>query len=252
MKLGKAITLFVVISILAACGQTTPSTQPTPTPQPQPEPSEVTLKDVTFLANTGKQTTGNVKLIQKGESYSLKLSDGFSITAGPDLHVWLLKSDTDIANHLSIGKLSSNTGAQTFAIPAGTDVSSYKVVFIWCEQFGALFATAYLEGAPTPKTTFTGTFTKSSTGSFEIVQTGVARALKLSDDFKANGLQNIDLWLAKDAAGTGYIEYSDIKTTGAQSFDIATDVDLSVYKYVVVWCDEVNVVIGVAELMAAN
>lgn len=260
MKLKTIIFLLTLITLLAACGQGST------TPQPTPQPGEVTVKDVAFQADTGKQVTGNVKLIQVGEKYSLRLSDNFSVTAGPDLHVWLLKSETDITSHLSIGKLSSNTGAQSFDIPAGTDLSSYKVVFIWCESASELFAKAFLEGAPdpnpnpnpnpnpTPKTIFTGTFdtAKDSRGSLEIVQTGTARVLKLSSDFNARGTNNVDLWLAKDATGKDYIELPNFKTTGAQTFDIQASVDFAVYKYIVVWCADVSTVIGTAELMAAN
>ncbi len=262
MAFRNLILLLALVTFLAACGQSTT------TPQPTPQPGEVTLKDVAFQADTGKQATGNVKLVQVGDKYALQLSDNFSVSAGTDLHVWLLKSETDVASHLSIAKLSSNTGAQRFDIPAGTDLSSYKVIFIWCESASELFAKAFLDPAPapnptptpnptpnpTPQTIFTGTFdtAKDSRGTLEIVQTGTARVLKLSSNFDANGTNNVDLWLAKDASGKDYIELPNLKTTGAQTFDIAASVDFAVYKYVVVWCADVSVVIGTAELMTAK
>jgi Electron transfer DM13 len=256
MKLITAFILVFVISILAACGETTPTPQPQPQPQPQPEPTEVTIKDAAFQANTGKQTTGNVKLLKKGEQYSLQFSDTFSVSSGPDLHVWLLKSETDIETHISLAKLEKNSGAQTYAVPAGTDMASYKVVFIWCEQFGALFATAHLDDTPiTPKTIFTGTFveTESSRGSFDIVQTGNKREIRLSDDFSSNGVMNqTELWLAKDEKAEVYVVLSPLKDEGAQTFDIPETINFDEYKYAIVWCADVQVVIGVAPLEKPN
>jgi hypothetical protein len=106
--------------------------------------------------------------------------------------------------------------------------------------------------APTPKVIFRGTLSGDSRGSVEIEQTGTARVLKLSSDFKANGTNNVNLWIAKDAKGKDYIGFSNFKTLGAQTFNIPASLDLSVYKYIIVWCADVRVVIGTAELMATN
>jgi Electron transfer DM13 len=243
----RSTILLVLVMLLAACGE----------PAPTPQPGEVTLKDVAFEAASGKEVAGNIKLIQVGDKYSLRLSDNFSVSAGPDLHVWLLEDETDTSNPLDLGKLSGNSGAQEFAIPVGTDLDSYKVVYIWCEQVSELFAKALLDDTnpnpnPTPTTLFTGTLSGDSEGTLEIVQTGEARTLNLSGDFKANGTNNVDLWLATDATGSTFIELPGLQTQGAQTFDIPASVDLAVYKYVVVWCDDVDVVIGTAALVVAG
>jgi hypothetical protein len=243
--------LLAFVMLLAACGESAT----TPTPQP----GEVTLGEATLQADTGKEATGSLKIIQTGDQLSLRLSDDFSVSEGPDLHVWLLKDETDTANPLDLGKLPSNSGAQEFAIPEGIDISSYKVVYIWCEQVSELFAKALLGDTdpnptpnPTPTTLFTGTLNGDSEGSFEIVQTGEARTLNLASSFRANGTNNVDLWLATDATATTFIELPGLQTEGAQTFDIPGSVDLAVYNYVVVWCDDIDVVIGTAELVATG
>lgn len=42
-------------------------------------------------------------------------------------------------------KLKANNGTQNYAIPAGTDLSLYKSVIIWCRPFDVTFAYAILE-----------------------------------------------------------------------------------------------------------
>jgi hypothetical protein len=48
---------------------------------------------------------------------------------------------------LSLGALKGNVGDQAYSVPEGTDVTAYKSVVIWCEQFGVLFSPAALAPA---------------------------------------------------------------------------------------------------------
>ncbi len=80
----------------------------------------------------------------------LQLSE-FSVTPGPDLEVWLVvdgspaTSGAVLASQwVSLGRLQSPQGTQTYSIPADVDVSAYGSVVIWCEDFSVLFATATL------------------------------------------------------------------------------------------------------------
>ncbi len=46
---------------------------------------------------------------------------------------------------MNLGKLKGNVGNQNYTIPAGTDVSGFGSVVIWCQLFGVLFSPAALE-----------------------------------------------------------------------------------------------------------
>lgn len=46
---------------------------------------------------------------------------------------------------VELGKLKGNEGNQNYVIPAGTDLSKYKAVSIYCERFNANFGTAPLD-----------------------------------------------------------------------------------------------------------
>jgi len=85
-----------------------------------------------------------------GGELTLRLTD-FSVTNGPDLKVWLVKGGTEGGvgdpnerGYLALGPLKGNLGDQNYDIPAGTQISDYGAVLIWCEQFSVLFAAAEL------------------------------------------------------------------------------------------------------------
>ena len=73
--------------------------------------------------------------------------EDFSVTNGPALSVYLVRSaDGDVGSgFLDLGKLKGNKGNQNYEIPAGTDLSMYNSVVIWCVPFGVTFTVASFE-----------------------------------------------------------------------------------------------------------
>jgi Electron transfer DM13 len=82
------------------------------------------------------------------------LSDDFNISTGPDLFV-ILSSASNLgldyvafseavtaAPILYLGELITTSGAQSYTIPAGTDLSQYNSVIVWCRQYSVAFAAA--------------------------------------------------------------------------------------------------------------
>lgn len=105
-------------------------------------------------ADAVHQGSGMVRVITRTDGVTeVQLSD-FEVTNGPDLEVWLSaasapqsSADVSRAAFLSLGALKGNIGDQAYTLPAGTVLSDYGSVVIWCEQFGVLFASAPLGGA---------------------------------------------------------------------------------------------------------
>ncbi len=107
-----------------------------------------------FYGAEGHEGAGTVRIVtgDNGET-ALNLID-FSTTPGPDLKVWLVAAgnvtrsgDVKDSQWLSLGKLQSDSGNQSYTVPAGTDISQYKSAIIWCEAFSVLFAAADLKSA---------------------------------------------------------------------------------------------------------
>jgi Electron transfer DM13 len=82
-----------------------------------------------------------VILLQDGSSF-LRL-ENLHVTNGPDLYVYL-SPDKSASDFVNIGKLKANNGNQNYEIPAGTDLSKYDTVLIWCRPFSVLFGSAEL------------------------------------------------------------------------------------------------------------
>ena len=138
----------------------TPATKTDATPAPAPAPVTAPATAPKVLAEghfhdgqPGHHGTGTARVTQAGTAAEVALV-GFKGTAGPDLHVWLVakddpKKERDVtsAKTLDLGALKSASGDQTYAVPAGTDLSQYKSVVIWCKSFGVLFSAAPLKPA---------------------------------------------------------------------------------------------------------
>ena len=101
-------------------------------------------------ADSFHQGAGSASIYQQGDQRALRFED-FSVTNGPDLHVILTEnpapaSRDDVGeNYIDLGKLKGNLGNQNYDIPAGTDLSTYKGVVIYCQPFHVVFATAALQ-----------------------------------------------------------------------------------------------------------
>jgi hypothetical protein len=95
------------------------------------------------------QGSGSATIYQQGDERVLRF-ENFSVTNGPDLHVYLIEDPApgllaDVGeNALDLGKLKGNLGDQNYQIPAGVDLSVYKAAIIYCVPFRVVFATASL------------------------------------------------------------------------------------------------------------
>jgi hypothetical protein len=112
-----------------------------------------TLATGTFHGKVHK-TSGRATVYQQKDGTLLLRLSGFKTSNGPDVHVILVasKDAADDANFLKsnterveLGKLKGNEGDQNYTIPAGTDLSKFQTVSIYCERFDANFGAAPLE-----------------------------------------------------------------------------------------------------------
>ena len=90
---------------------------------------------------------GEAKIIpfQDGDKNILRL-ENLRVTNGPDLYVYLA-TDKTTSDFVNVGKLKANNGNQNYEIPAGTDLTKYDTVLIWCRPFSVLFGSAELGSA---------------------------------------------------------------------------------------------------------
>lgn len=92
--------------------------------------------------------TGTVSLVQDGGRAVLRL-DQFRVTNGPDLYVYLTSaaaptSHDEVAQGLRVGQLKASEGTFSYALPAGTDLRTFRAAVIYCYQFRTIFSVAPL------------------------------------------------------------------------------------------------------------
>jgi Electron transfer DM13 len=101
--------------------------------------SSILKYKATFAPTSGITASGEANLFLENGQYKLELKN-FSITEGPDLKVYLSKSNTP-TEFVNLGNLSSAT---VYSIPQSVDFFQYKYVLIHCQQYNHLFAVAQL------------------------------------------------------------------------------------------------------------
>lgn len=97
-------------------------------------------------ADSFHKGSGTATIFQQGDKSILRLED-FSSTNGPDLHVLLVENIAasqakDLGETLDLGSLKGNVGDQNYEIPAGTNLTKYKGVMIYCKPFHVVFSVA--------------------------------------------------------------------------------------------------------------
>lgn len=92
--------------------------------------------------------SGQAKLIRIDESYTLRLED-FNVVNGPDLYVYLTKTDRptgdieSLGDFIDLGRLKGTMGNQNYAVL--DDVRGYRTAVVWCKRYGVLFTYAVME-----------------------------------------------------------------------------------------------------------
>ncbi len=87
---------------------------------------------------------GIAKVIPTEDGNNVLRLEDLVVTNGPDLYVYL-SIDKSASDFVSLGKLKANIGNQNYLIPAGTDLSKYDTVLIWCRAFSVLSGSAELK-----------------------------------------------------------------------------------------------------------
>ncbi len=106
-----------------------------------------TIASGSFVASE-HPTAGMAKVVMMNGKKYLKFDSAFKSDKGPDLYVILHRQSTPKdykkENYVNLGRLKKVEGSQMYAIPADTDVATFKTAVIWCKQFNATFGYANL------------------------------------------------------------------------------------------------------------
>lgn len=106
------------------------------------EPVALSEPKGTFVGVLGHRSSGNVTLVKTTTGNYIRLEDDFSVTSGPDLHVYVGDTNKPLRE---IAELKGNRGGQNYQLPADLDPTSFSTVWIYCKAFVTNFAKADLK-----------------------------------------------------------------------------------------------------------
>jgi hypothetical protein len=119
--------------IAALCLATTVSAQ-----QAASSPAMAMEPHGTFTGANKHTVTGSYQLVAVNGGHLVKLGADFNLDGAPDPYVVLSPSDRgDAAGAINLGRLQKPKGAQSYAIPAGTDLGTFSHVLIYCKKYNA-------------------------------------------------------------------------------------------------------------------
>ena len=87
-----------------------------------------------FTGLGGQKAAGTYALTESGGKRHLTLSTDFVVPAAPDLYLVLANDPVPGADALYLGKLKRATGAETFELPKGKDLSGYTTLLVWSKK----------------------------------------------------------------------------------------------------------------------
>jgi Electron transfer DM13 len=145
----RLFTAGLCLAALAGCSGSSGSSTTGPSGgNPGPTPTLAYAGTFHPVAHAGM---GMADVYLTGSSAELRFTGDFATQGGPNLEVWLVQADDPSDNatvlqsaHLSLGPLQSASGAQTYPIPAGVDLTQYHSVTVWCVAAQVNFTTAPL------------------------------------------------------------------------------------------------------------
>lgn len=84
--------------------------------------------------------SGTVRIVQNGDETTVRY-ENYKTINGPDVRVYLAK-DLAAKEYVDLGPLKGTEGNINYSVPKNVDVSEYRYVLTWCEDFAVLFNSA--------------------------------------------------------------------------------------------------------------
>jgi hypothetical protein len=223
------------------------------------------------------QTTGTAHVLQTGAAQALRL-ENLNTSNGPDVHVYLVKGNDpkgiNDGTFIDLGTLKGNIGDQNYAIPAGTNLSEYGAVSIWCKRFSVNFGGAALtmktaraqvtngQSLTWGQATTVGAEIKVTSGAFKGAAKGAAALVerdgkrfarisgfKSPTDVEAYLVKAETFPMTENPMQREYVRLGLIKVGGkGGEYALSKEIDIWLYRTVVLWNPASKKTVGVAEL----
>ncbi|MFM7486250.1 MAG: DM13 domain-containing protein [Cytophagales bacterium] len=134
---------FSIFSLVIFLGCAVEDNTPTMLVNDPFDASKATLIKSGPMNGVGHSVSGSAA-IYSSQGKKIVLLDPFFSQNGPDLRVYLSK-DANASSYISMGKLKSTMGKQSYEVPGNPNVTDFNYILIWCEQFTVVFGRAALQ-----------------------------------------------------------------------------------------------------------
>ncbi len=236
-----------------------------------------------MFASYAHETKGIAQILMVGNKKVLRLSS-FATSNGPDVRVLLVKGKDsqsfDAPTAIDLGTIKGNIGDQNYDLPAYVNLDEYQAVSIWCKRFNVTFGGATLANDMKEKVSWKATpqgwqlaaygeivvtFGKFRSdapgvkGKAELVEDKGLRMLRLTGT-SAGMAKNIEVYLVKKESfakntsldGLTKVKLGTLQSVQKQTFSVAKDLDLWLYRSVALWDPAAKKVLGAANLRSAQ
>ncbi len=96
-----------------------------------------------FRGQSGHATSGGVSVVKTANGTLVVLAPDFKFDGAPDPKLGFGKNGYVKSTQFS--KLKSNSGEQTYEIPASIDPADYNELWVWCEKYAVSLGVAILK-----------------------------------------------------------------------------------------------------------
>ncbi len=139
----KMLFAFAMLALAAACGQEKASDVAAAASVDEARTQNAALMaSGTFEGRSDHVTTGGVSIRKDGDNYFVVLEEDFSLDGAPAPTLGFGDGEFDAATEFS--SLKSNTGYQTYELPASIDPASYSEFYVYCADFSVPLGVAAL------------------------------------------------------------------------------------------------------------
>ncbi|WP_159626379.1 DM13 domain-containing protein [Actinomyces sp. zg296] len=140
----------------STAGATEEPAQQGPAQQEPAQQGPVQVASGSFVSHE-HSTTGTARILRNPDGSHQLVLENLATSNGPDVRVWLSagpviegKAGWFTAGdykHLDVAPIKGNLGNQVYNLPAGTDLSEWKSVVLWCDDFNVSFGAAELSAS---------------------------------------------------------------------------------------------------------
>ncbi|MEL6360890.1 MAG: DM13 domain-containing protein [Pseudomonadota bacterium] len=144
MMIKKALSAaaFAALSLSAA------ATMIAPAAYAQEDAAETVVASGSWTKKSFK-SNGTWQIVERADGHYVVLDDDFKTRRAPDLKIFLspnsaasLSGSNATDGSVLVAELSSNSGAQEYKIPEGTDLTAFQTILIHCQAFSKLWSVA--------------------------------------------------------------------------------------------------------------